>query len=373
MRGKVLDMKNVLHYAPGFKNGGIESRLLDWYRNIDKSEFKFILVKLNNLNDSDNIKEFQELGGCVYSLPEFTPKNFFLIISEIKKIMYYEKIDIVHVHDLSSGLFVLRQAKKLGIKKRIVHSRTTDYLPNEKNIWFKEKFKKYTVRYATDFYACSVEAFKWGFGDEIKARVIKNGIQIENYFYNNDTRNRIRKELGIENKLVIGSVSRLSAQKNIQYLFNIIEKFKKYDDNIVLLIVGGGDIKQYESEATRRGIGDYVKFLGNKKNVWDYYMAMDLFCGASLYEGFGTTAIEAQATGLPTIVSTGFPASIEVSSFVKRIDLFDEEQWIEQIKIWSNKRFPQEGISAIKEEGFDAKLVAKSLEKIYLGEPRYEN
>ena len=125
------NMITVLHYAPGFRSGGIESRLLDWYRNINREEIKFVLVKLNDEDDTENMKEFMSLGGAWYNLPTLSISNYKIFIDGIKNIFDNEIIDIVHVHDVSSGFFILKEAKRRGVKCRILHSRTTSYLPNE--------------------------------------------------------------------------------------------------------------------------------------------------------------------------------------------------------------------------------------------------
>ncbi|HGK7339224.1 TPA: glycosyltransferase, partial [Streptococcus suis] len=109
-------------------------------------------------------------------------------------------------------------------------------------------------------------------------------------------------------------------------------------------------------------IKNNVIIAGPKKNIWDYYMAMDIFCGTSFYEGFGTTAIEAQASGLPTLLSQGFPAEIEVTNFVRRLDIVDTEEWIRNIKEFKNERYSESGIKSIAAYGYSAKKVAKDLE-----------
>ena len=95
-------MITVLHYAPGFKTGGIESRLLDWYRNIYRNIIRFVLVKLNEEDDTANIQEFLELGGVFYNLPPFSMKSAILFSYRIGQIIHNENVDIVHVHDVNS-------------------------------------------------------------------------------------------------------------------------------------------------------------------------------------------------------------------------------------------------------------------------------
>lgn len=362
-------MVKVLHYAPGFRSGGIESRMLDWYRNMNRDKVQFILVKLNNEDDTPNIREFVSLGGKCYNLPPFGLKSALVFEKQLVKIIEDEDIDIVHVHDPNSGVFALRAAKKCGIKCRIFHSRTTSFLPNEKNVFVKKMFMSQTPHYATDYWACSKEAGLWGCGKKYESKivVINNGIQDDLFFFNENTRNELRKELGIEDKKVIGTIGRISPQKNLPFLFDIVASLHNEDPDFVLLMVGDGDKSILENYYNHKvDISPYVISVGAKKNVWDYYMAMDVFCGTSLYEGFGTTAIESQATGLPTILSTSFPEVVEVTNFVRRLELKDISPWIDSVKNMIGNRFPEQGMNGVISHGYSARMVAKQLEDFYI-------
>ena len=360
-------MIKVLHYAPGFRSGGIESRLLDWYRNIDRDIVQFILVKLNYDDDTEDIKEFKKLGGILYNLPEFSLGNYSFFIRNIKHILLNEKIDIVHVHDLNSGYFVLKEAKKIGIKCRILHSRTTGYLPNERNMFVKPFLKRLARVYANQYFACSQEAGVWGCGKNKEIIVIKNGIQTDKYIFDLNVRSRLRKELGIEKKKVVGYIGRISTQKNIPFLLKVFSELAKTNEEYVLLIVGGGDQSIIQSYYGEKRIPNNVVLLGEKSDVWNYYMCMDVFCSPSYYEGFGTTAIEAQASGLPTIVSKGFPSVIQLTDFAYRLktDLDNVKNWVDKIEECIGKRYPDYGLETVIKEGYCAKETSKFLLEFY--------
>lgn len=361
-------MITVLHYAPGFRSGGIESRLLDWYRNINREEIKFVLVKLNDEDDTENMKEFMSLGGAWYNLPTLSISNYKIFIDGIKNIFDNEIIDIVHVHDVSSGFFILKEAKRRGVKCRILHSRTTSYLPNESNVLIKSFLRKITPMYANHYFGCSVEAGKWGCGSNKDVVVIKNGIQADLFRYNSLIREKIRLELKIRNKKVIGYIGRISAQKNLPFLFDVFDVLSKESDDYVLLVVGEGDESIINNYYQNKEIPQNIIFVGERKNVWDYYMCMDVFCSPSLYEGFGTTAIESQATGLPTIISEGFPEIVKITQFASRlpIDKSAIPTWVSNIKSYIGKRFPDDGMKAVKDNGYCASAVCEFLYSFYM-------
>lgn len=361
----------VLHYVPGFKDGGIESRLLDWYSNIDKQKIEFIVIKLNNIDDSDKIKKFVELGGKYYNLPPFRPKNFIKYIKMLKSILKKEKPDVLHVHSLSTGIFPLFYGKKYNIQKRILHSRTNSYLPNEKNKLFKKILKSITPLYATDFFACSIEAGIWGIGKKYKDRinVINNGISLEKYIYRDDIRKSIRKEYNIKDEeILIGTVGRLSPQKNLFFLLEIFEKISKKNKLYKLMIVGDGSLKKELIEKAKElKIENKIMFIGAKNDVWNYYMCFDAFLGTSFYEGFGTTAIEAQASGLNTFLSEGFPEVVKVTDHAYRFPLsISANEWAEQIQNIKVRKRKKTDTIEIENAGYSANSVAKKLERIYI-------
>lgn len=364
-----MNRVKVLHYIPGFNIGGIESRLLDWYENIDHDKVEFVVVKLNTNNDSDKLIQFVELGGRYHNLPAFKPQKFIQYIVNLKRIFKEEMPDVVHVHSLSTGIFPLYFAKKYNVPVRILHSRTTGYLPNEKNILLKKIFKKFTAMFATDYFACSYEAGIWGCGEKNKdkIRVIKNGIDLQRFEFDERIRTELREKLGLQDKLIIGTIGRLSPQKNLSFLLDVFSIAVKQNPNLVLLIVGEGTLrKEMEVVAEELGILEAVRFLGAHSDVWNYYMAFDIFIGTSFYEGFGTTAIEAQATGVPTILSEGFPGSVVLTDYVKRISLSESrEEWASEIVNTKLRRRSKEDIVAIDIAGYSAQRVSKELQEFY--------
>lgn len=361
-------MITVLHYCPGFLLGGIESRLLDWYRNIDRNEIRFVLIKLNETDDTEYVKEFVDLGGTFYNLPKITPKTVFSLKKRIREIIRKEHVDVVHVHDISSGYFALSAAKKEKVKIRILHSRTTDYLPGEKNKMIKKMLRKIESKYANRYFACSVDAGKWGVGKKFDKDgvVINNGIQVEQFVFDETKRNAIRKELNIQNRFVVGTIGRLSPQKNLPFLLSVFREIREKQKDSVLLVVGDGNKEIILDNPIYKEFKNDIVLVGSKKNVNDYYFAMDVFCSSSLYEGFGTTAIESQATGLPTLLSKGFPEVVAISDLCKRMD-FDKEEWKNNVLAFKGIRKPEEGMKAVVDNGYDAKKVAKYLEKVYRG------
>ncbi len=364
-----MAMIKVLHYAPGFNYGGIESRMVDWYTNMNRDDVKFILIKLNNM-ESAKTQELKRLGAICYDLPPFTFKNLIQHISEVHRILVIERPNIVHVHNTETSLFVLALSAMYGIKTRIIHARTTGFPDGKKQV-LRKILHKLTPLFGTDFWACSREAALWGFG-KVKgnsAKVIKNGIQLENFYFDLQQRIRLRNMLNLKDEFVVGTVGRFTYQKNYPFLLRVFKRIHDIEPKSKLVIVGEGKQRlDIEMECQRLGIKPSVIFVGESNEVWKYYMAFDLFLGTSYYEGFGTTAIEAQATGLNCLLSTGFPKTVEVTPNVKRVPLqVDETHWAKQAFDLYRKNSIRSKDAAIlvQEAGYNAKDVAKEIEEFY--------
>ena len=90
----------------------------------------------------------------------------------------------------------------------------------------------------------------------------------------------------------------------------------------MLLLVGDGDLRaEMEQKAASLDISSNVIFTGIRADVPDLLQAMDCFVFPSLYEGLPVTMIEAQAAGLPCIVSDGVPEECVKTDLVRHLPL----------------------------------------------------
>ena len=146
-------------------------------------------------------------------------------------------------------------------------------------------------------------------------RIIRNGIDLEEYRYRKDVSLELRNILGIpDSAFVIGCVGRVCEQKNYTFAVNVLEKVLEDYPNARLVIVGDGPDKcALEEYITGKGLDRSVMLLGVRDDVNALYSVFDLLLMPSLYEGLPFTGIEAQAAGLPCIYSTGVPRQSDIS------------------------------------------------------------
>lgn len=295
------------------------------------------------------------------------------IIKGAKKIFKDNMYDVVHIHSGSifSLYFVAKLAKKGGVQKVIIHSHSTG-----DNTFKYRIIKKITdnkmKKYVDVFLACSEKAAIWKFPKEIisfgKYEIIKNGVDLQSFKFNNDTRQKIRSEYGIDDKNVIINIGRFSKEKNQDFLVEVFKKIKEINPNAYMILIGGsGPLKKdIESKIEEYNLKKDVLILENISNVPDFLQAADVFALPSLYEGFPVVAVEAQTSGLPIICSDTITKEVMLTSTCYFLSLDEEiDNWAQKINEQFNgirNNYEEE----IKNKGFDIVDTARILENIYL-------
>ena len=285
---------------------------------------------------------------------------------QIANIVRREKYDVVHVHGNSAMITPdLLGAKIGGARKIIAHSHNTTCNSPLINSALKPIF----YHLYTDALACGKDAGKWMFGKRPFV-VMKNGVFLEEYLFNDSIRNRVRKELNINNRYVIGHVGNFNYQKNHDLLIEVFNKYHNQNKESVLLLVGDGENRmKIEKKVSEMGLEKSVIFYGVSDHVSDLLMAMDCFVLSSRFEGLPCVLIEAQATGLPCIVSD------KVSKESKMSDAFDFAK-IDDLMDWTNKienmrqatvrsELCKKNTISLRKHGYDISMAANMLAAIY--------
>ena len=160
--------------------------------------------------------------------------------------------------------------------------------------------------------------------------IIRNGVDIEKFQFNQTARKNVREKLDISEKIVIGSVSDFSPPKNPNFIYKLVKAFQN-DERYVFLFVGnrpsGCDLKKLVD--ADQSIHNVV-FTGAVTNVSDYLSAMDIFILPSRFEGLPMCALEAQVNGLYTITSDKVSDETKCSKYFCRLSLHVVE-WKRQI------------------------------------------
>lgn len=299
----------------------------------------------------------------------FIPKKNGLIkyASKLYRYLKDENIEVLHVHGSSSAILLeILVAKCANVRKIVSHAHSTG-----SNHAIVHKILRPAVNWFTDEnLACGKKAGKWMYGKRGNFKIIPNCIDTAKYKFNNDIRNEVRKELGIdEDILTIGHVGMFTETKNQKFLLCLLDHLKgKHKCNCKLLLIGHGPLmEEVQKESERLGLTDSVIFLGNRNDVPRIMMAMDVFCQPSLYEGFPIVSVEAQASGLPSLLSRNISPEVCITDLVKLLPIdVGAEPWIAAIMdIFDCMSDRCQYAQKIKDAGYDIRHSSTMLEKIY--------
>ena len=338
-RGNKMKKMRILHYIPGFNTGGIESVFLNWFRNIDSKEVEFELLVRNYDPGSPLLKEYIRLGGVLHTLetPSLSLKT---MLSFRKKVLRFfsehNDYDFLHVH-VADDPFIIPIAKEKGIARIGIHAHTTGYNESYKSQGIKGKIRTFNVKAAQHYMAITQVAADWMFPKEIrgtkKVTIIHNGINLQEYEYNESIRQKYRKEFQIEDYHTLMHVGRFSEVKNHLFILDVFERVKLQKEKSKLIFVGDGPLlTEIVKEVNRRQLQEDVIFLGARGDIADLLQAADVFLLPSKFEGLGLSAVEAQASGLPTIVSDRVPREAAITDLVTFLSLEAPlEEWVEAL------------------------------------------
>jgi glycosyltransferase involved in cell wall biosynthesis len=351
---------------------GLENRLMDIYRNIDRSMIQFDFMT-NRSEDGEFDEEIRQLGGRVFHMSRIAPKSFFKYLVELKQFFkVHTEYKIVHSHLNTLSTWPLLMAKRAGVPIRIAHSRNASMDKNIKML-YKAFSRLFISGQATDRFACSRSAGIWLFGkrqvEKESFRVIPNAIQLDRFLYSEEKRNRMRGELNIlENELAIVCVARFSPQKNHAYLLRVFQEIKTRRPDSKLYLVGKGELEtDIRNQIAEMGLDNDVVFLGSRSDVGDVLTAMDAFLFPSFYEGFGTVIIEAQCSALPMIASDTIPQETKLCESVEFMSLNKNPAvWADKILQLIEGNARKDNSALIRQCGYDIRQSYTWMQEFYL-------
>lgn len=359
----------ILHIGMHDKIGGVETYIMNYYRNIDKNRFQFDFISsFPRLCFED---EINELGGKVYHVIS-EKKNPIKYYKSLAKIM--KNYDIVHINMLSSAnVLPVMAAKKARVKNVIVHSHNAN-TPNGLLRKFLDHENRNYLRNnstVTNYWACSKKAGLWMFGKEIceseSFSIIPNAVDASKFKFDQACRNEIRNKYNLNEKFVIGHVGRFSYQKNHEFLIEMFYRFQKENENAILMLIGDGELKEDILDTVNRmNINNKVIFVGNTNVVYKYLNAFDVFVLPSRFEGLPVVGVEAQMVGVPCLFSKEITTEVDIRGNSVFLDL-NYEQWLNALTKLYNKLGDETKVKTKNDlKDYNIKNAVKNLENKYL-------
>lgn len=359
----------ILHVLGNTQLGGAESRTMDLYRHMDRNRIQFdFLVHTQQEGHFD--REIEQLGGRIYRIPRFRLYNYFSYRSAVKEFFRrHHEFQVVQGHITSTAAIYLPIAKRAGVGVTAAHARSAGVDKGMKGRL--TRVLRRSLPSKTDYmFTCSQIAGISVFGEkavrEGRTIFIPNAIDCRQFAYDALARDKMRRELGLEGRFVVGHVGRFHYAKNHEFLLQVFAGLCAQKENCALLLLGeGAEMEEAKKLASGLGIEKQVYFLGNHSNIYDYYQAMDYFVYPSRFEGLPGTIVEAQTCGLRCLMSDTICREVEVTELVKTMSIQEKpKKWAEYILNTAEyERISR--VEEMKRAGFDVNAQAAVMTEFY--------
>lgn len=353
-------MVRMIHIVGSMSPSGIGNFIMNVYRNIDRSKVQFDFI-VHEHRDVSFDEEIEALGGRLFYVTRkaVSPlKNF----SEIYHVIRQGRYRIVFRHTDTSAVAVDLLAAKLGgAKVRIAHSHST----STPNVRMHKIFQPMLNALCTRRFACSEAAGKWLYGNK-PYDVVINAIRMEDFAYNKRMRERMRGKERLAGFLTIGHIGNLLPVKNHLFMLDIMaELVKKHPDARMIFVGDGAMREQIEEKRRLLGLEESVILLGVRTDTGALLQAMDVFLFPSRYEGLPIAMVEAQCSGLPSLVSDVITTDVDVTPLVERMSLErPAQEWADRILALAKRERTAPDYGAFTEKGFDIKKMVRRYEEL---------
>lgn len=320
---------------------GVDSVVMNYYRHIDKSRVQFDFF-MDGYNPTLIDEEILDLGGRIIKLPPYE-QSMYKNMRECRTAFEKNGYTIVHSHLNTLSVFPLYAAYRAKIPVRIAHNHSTTSRGEFKRNLMKQALRPFSKTFATHYAACADYPARWLFGTKTvrqgMVRLIKNAVDTSRFYPDKTAAQRIRTEFGLENRFIVGHVGRFVFPKNHEFIVRVFAEAYKKNPNAVLVLVGTGELEPFiRSLVKDLKIEQAVVFTGLRRDIPDFLNVFDVFFLPSRYEGMPVVGMEAQAVGLPCLMSDAVPPDTAVTPLVEFFPLKAEiEEWASKLLSYENR------------------------------------
>ena len=363
----------VLHILTGLYSGGVQTVVMNYAKAIRKYDIIFDYVVQKDGNPQIET-ECRAQGQKIYRLPDVARSPVAFVLALYRLLRSHPEYQIVHAHqnDLNS---ILMLGARLGARICISHSHSARTQPTGIKGALKRGNRFFLCRIAGQRWACSVEAYRWLYGTEFdpqssQDRIFRNAIPLERYAFDRKMREQVRAELGVREQFVLGCVATLSHNKNQAFLLDVLACMPAQERVCYkLMLIGSGPTESaLKAKAAEKNVREQVLFLGDRRDVPRLLQAMDCFALPSFFEGVPVGVLEAQASGLPCLLSNGVPNAVDIlpSVYREKVEKEDCAIWAERLRQLRARPHKRENPGRLfAEAGYDLDLEAEKLARFY--------
>ncbi|SHF91246.1 Glycosyltransferase involved in cell wall bisynthesis [Salegentibacter echinorum] len=374
-----MQKKKILFVLDTLQGSGAERSLVEI-----AIRFKKHIPVFVNIYEGDLLTPILEKHGVkYYSLDVPMERNFKIARARLEEVYKIEQPDIIH-----STLFKSDAVTRL-LKKKYDVFLINSYVNNNYNpLRFKkldfvqgvkmrmvQLYDAITAR-KVDFFISNSETIKEAKSKATmtsteKIKVIYRGRDTSRFVSEDHTNEDLKKEMGLDNKLVLLNVSRLIERKGQMDLINAMPNIVKEHPNVKLLIAGHGNFKdKLEERINELQLNDYVSLLGRRRDVPNLLELSDVFVFSSYFEGLPGALIEAMLAE-KLIVCSNIPENMECvdsdsAIIFKRGDVKDMGDKVNfAIKNSHDLNQLPKTARKVAKEKFDIEKIAETYERCY--------
>ena len=360
-------MRRILHFMADVKIGsGMATVVMNYYRHIDRSrvQFDFLCFEDGSLTYA---QEIESLGGRVF----YIPRPRLLSMEDIRDFFHEHQGEfwVLHCHPIWSAAVLGPIAKRYGARAVFLHSHSEK--PGESKVSIlRNRLMLYSSAKKVDVcLACSNVAAKVLNRYTSTVYILPNAIDTHAFLFDSAVRQSSRRQLGIAPQThVIGHVGRMVDVKNQDFLLRAFALYCMVEPAAQLLLIGSGPLdEKLHTLASELGIENNVRFMGACRNIAQLYAAMDVFVMPSLYEGLSMALLEAQAAGLPCVISDTISAEADITGHIYRLPIDQPQIWADTlIKVLNMPKKRTYGIEeAFNRKKLDIYTVVQELITLY--------
>lgn len=356
-------MERVLVYGMTNNPGGIESYLLETSFKIKKYGIQFDFV--SDFDSMAYAAELKENGSRLYFIPAKGKKLFQHLGAMRKLLKDHPEYKTVYFNILDAGAAFTAAVPWFMGRKIVVHSHNG---ATEKVLLHK-MCRPFLNRMTDQGAACSRLASEYMFGEKYLSKketlIIPNAIDVDKYEFNKDVRERYRNELGVQNQYVVCHVGRITEQKNPFRIIDIFSALYNKDKSAVLLYAGTGELhEQLVAYIRQKECSENVKLLGVRSDIAQIMQAADVFLLPSLYEGLPIVAVEAQAAGLPAVLSQNITREVDITGNISFLSLDSSDSvWAEELLRYKEAE-RMTCRDKFRQAGYDRQIITEDFKKL---------
>lgn len=367
-------MKVLELLGENISRGGEEAFLVNLLEHMERSDMEIHVMTPYVCKNHHYRQRIEALGGKVFALGlSYQPGGLRTnIIRPLFLFLKENRYDVVHVHSGSISVLTFAAAisRLCGAPNVIVHSHSSGQTKSFSYRLIKMISIPVLAVCANAYCACSREAGEWKFSRRVvhhQMKIIPNGIDLERYAFDPEKRHLMRRHLELgESTLLVGHVGRFAPEKNHAFLLRVFAEILSQKPNSRLILIGSGELDEpIQEQAAALGLTDRIFFQGNVDNVSDYLQAMDVFVFPSFHEGLPLVCVEAQAAGLPCVISESVPKQIKLISSTLFVSLEQSVSHWAQVILQAAKKSHTCETESLRTQGYDIDATAADVRKLY--------